>query len=155
MTNPVTIGDCTLYLGDCLEILPTLGKVDCVLTDPPYGINYGKLMRGNGDGNGGLDKNQWKDYGDFEWDKFRPSDNLIRSISKLCPHAIIWVGNYFADLLTPTMRWLVWDKCQSFSLADFELAWTSQNSAGRIFRYSRPRQRVSRSTHLSSARSGK
>lgn len=33
------IGDCTLYLGDCLEILPTLGKVDAVVTDPPYMIN--------------------------------------------------------------------------------------------------------------------
>lgn len=30
------IGDATLYLGDCLEILPTLGKVDAVVTDPPY-----------------------------------------------------------------------------------------------------------------------
>jgi site-specific DNA-methyltransferase (adenine-specific) len=33
-----TIGDCTLYLGDCREILPTLGKVDAVVTDPPYGV---------------------------------------------------------------------------------------------------------------------
>ena len=30
------IGDATLYLGDCLEILPTLDKVDCVFTSPPY-----------------------------------------------------------------------------------------------------------------------
>src|SRR3546814_4451631 len=30
------IGDCELYLGDCLEILPTLGKVDAVISDPPY-----------------------------------------------------------------------------------------------------------------------
>lgn len=30
------IGDCTLYLGNCLEILPTLGNVDAVVTDPPY-----------------------------------------------------------------------------------------------------------------------
>lgn len=30
------VGDATLYLGDCLEILPTLGKVDAVVTDPPY-----------------------------------------------------------------------------------------------------------------------
>jgi len=36
--NPVTIGDATLYLGDCLEILPTLGKVDHVITDPPYDV---------------------------------------------------------------------------------------------------------------------
>jgi DNA modification methylase len=33
------IGDATLYLGDCLEILPTLPKVDAVITDPPYGVN--------------------------------------------------------------------------------------------------------------------
>lgn len=30
------IGDATLYLGDCLEILPTLGRVDHVICDPPY-----------------------------------------------------------------------------------------------------------------------
>jgi site-specific DNA-methyltransferase (adenine-specific) len=30
------IGNATLYLGDCLEIIPTLGKVDAVITDPPY-----------------------------------------------------------------------------------------------------------------------
>ena len=33
------IGDCTLYHGDCLEILPTLGRVDACITDPPYGCN--------------------------------------------------------------------------------------------------------------------
>jgi hypothetical protein len=32
----VVIGDATLYLGDCVHILPTLGKVDAVITDPPY-----------------------------------------------------------------------------------------------------------------------
>lgn len=31
------IGDCTLYLGDCLEVMPTLGQVDAVICDPPYG----------------------------------------------------------------------------------------------------------------------
>jgi len=31
----------TLYLGDCREILPALGKVDAVVTDPPYGMNKG------------------------------------------------------------------------------------------------------------------
>lgn len=33
------IGDCRLLLGDCLEILPTLGKVDAVVTDPPYSVS--------------------------------------------------------------------------------------------------------------------
>jgi len=43
----------TLYLGDCREILPTLGKVDAVVTDPPYGINT------KSDGNGKL--SPWAD----------------------------------------------------------------------------------------------
>ncbi len=34
------IGDCVLYQGDCLEVMPTLGAVDAVVTDPPYGVNY-------------------------------------------------------------------------------------------------------------------
>lgn len=35
----VTIGDCRLILGDCRDVLPTLGKFDAVITDPPYGMN--------------------------------------------------------------------------------------------------------------------
>ena len=41
MTAPIIIGDATLYLGDCLDILPTLPtlpKVGAVITDPPYGM---------------------------------------------------------------------------------------------------------------------
>lgn len=34
--KPVVIGNATLYCGDCMEVLPTLGKVDAVITDPPY-----------------------------------------------------------------------------------------------------------------------
>lgn len=47
MTDPwkrkEVIGNATLYLGDCLEILPTLPKVDAVVTDPPYNVgkDYG------------------------------------------------------------------------------------------------------------------
>ena len=135
-----TIGDATLYLGDCRDILPTLvrKKGICVLTDPPYGIDYGKRMKGNGDGAGGLDANGWKDYGEFTWDKQRPARETFDLIRAFGEAQIIWGGNYFTDLLPPTMQWLIWDKCQrDFSLADFEVAWSSQQSAGRIFDYSR------------------
>ena len=40
MSRVEVIGDCTLYLGDCRDILPTLGPVDAVVTDPPYGVDY-------------------------------------------------------------------------------------------------------------------
>ena len=41
MIEPVRIGDATLYLGDCLEILPTLDKADCLVTDPAYQLTTG------------------------------------------------------------------------------------------------------------------
>ncbi len=41
----VTIGDATLYHGDCLEILPTLPKVDAVITDPPFEAEAHTLQR--------------------------------------------------------------------------------------------------------------
>lgn len=44
MNKPIIIGDATLYLGDCMDILPTLEKVDAVITDPPYGISIDKQM---------------------------------------------------------------------------------------------------------------
>jgi site-specific DNA-methyltransferase (adenine-specific) len=38
MTSPVIIGNATLYMGDCRDILPTLPKVDVVVTSPPYNL---------------------------------------------------------------------------------------------------------------------
>jgi site-specific DNA-methyltransferase (adenine-specific)/modification methylase len=51
MVDKVVIGNATLYHGDCLEILPTLPKVDAVITDPPYGIGLGATA-GTGGGHG-------------------------------------------------------------------------------------------------------
>ena len=44
----VEIGNATLYCGDCVEILPTLPKVDAVITDPPYGVNLGDNVNSRG-----------------------------------------------------------------------------------------------------------
>ncbi len=41
----VHIGDCTLYLGDCLEIVPGIGPIDAVVSDPPYGIKFQSNFR--------------------------------------------------------------------------------------------------------------
>lgn len=55
MSKIVTIGNATLHLGDCRDILPTL-TVDAVVTDPPYGINAKLGMGGGTKGDGGM----WK-----------------------------------------------------------------------------------------------
>lgn len=54
----VEIGNATLYLGDCMDILPTLDKVDAVITDPPYSETThanAKSNRGKGHGNKAID----------------------------------------------------------------------------------------------------
>jgi len=126
------IGDCTLYLGDCLEVMPALGNVDAVVTDPPYGIGADEAAAKN------KGKWGWKYYGESEWDRFRPSSEIFATIKMQSKEQIVWGGNYFTDMLPPTMRWLVWDKGQrDFSLADCEFAWTSQQKAARVFNYAR------------------
>ena len=126
--NKIEIGNATLYLGDCAEILPNLGQFDAVVTDPPYGIKAGREKPHNG----------WKDYGIADWDLTRPKKEIFDLIQKISKESIIWGGNYFTDWLPPSMQWLVWDKGQrDFSLADCEFAWSSQNKAARIFDYSR------------------
>jgi DNA modification methylase len=126
------IGRATLYLGDCRDILPTLGKVDAVVTDPPYGINAARDRNSQEWG--------WRDYPESGWDKERPSAECFASVLAASPLQIIWGGNYFTDMLPAShmSKWLVWDKGQEgFSLADCELAWCSFNGAIRRINYHR------------------
>ena len=124
------IGNATLYLGDCLTVLPTLASADAVITDPPYGINHARDRNSAKDG--------WVDYPASGWDRERPSKEAFSLLLKAGKDQIIWGGNYFTDYLPPTMQWLVWDKGQrDFSLADCEFAWSSQQKAARIFNYAR------------------
>jgi DNA modification methylase len=103
------IGDCTLYLGDCLDILPTLGPVDAVVTDPPYGIGAAKRAHSNL----GMPSKDWDSTpGEVSW------------VVAMNLPAIIWGGNYFP--LPPSRRFLVWDKTpMPPSYAFGELAWTN------------------------------
>lgn len=122
----VQIGDATLYLGDCAELLPTFPRVCALVTDPPYGINKDGQVRTTG-GNGGRKAHEF-----LGWDGERPADAVFELMLASADAHIIWGGNYFADLLPPTMKWLVWDKGQRINQSDGELAWTSMQSALRI-----------------------
>jgi site-specific DNA-methyltransferase (adenine-specific)/modification methylase len=119
------IGYATLYLGDCMDILPTLDKVDAVITDPPYGINENSKKVAS---RGKLASP--KDYGDFDWDKAPPTDNLIELIRTKGQYQAFFGGNYFT--LPPTSCWLVWDKLNGDNdFADCELCWTNWHKAVR------------------------
>jgi DNA modification methylase len=125
----VVIGDATLYLADCMDVLPTLGRFDACITDPPYGINAAARDRKNEKSN-----HYFKIYEASDWDKERPSSELFACLIGISEHQIIFGGNYFSDFLSPSMGWLVWDKTQrGMSQADGEMAWTSFNNAMRIF----------------------
>lgn len=126
MTEPVVIGNATLYLGDCREILPILPKVDAVVTDPPYGIGKDGQLHTTG-GHGGR-----KAYEFMGWDSERPTPETFTLLLAAANDAVIWGGNYFADLLPPTGKWFVWDKGQRINQSDGELAWTNRQGALRI-----------------------
>lgn len=115
----------TLYLGDCREILPTLGMLDAIVTDPPYGIGENDKKVAS---RGKLAKP--KDYGSFDWDKEVPPRWLIAMLMQISRYQIIFGGNYYD--LPPTNCWLIWDKKNgSNDFADCELAWTNMSKAVR------------------------
>jgi site-specific DNA-methyltransferase (adenine-specific)/modification methylase len=129
MTEKVTIGNAELYHGDCMEILPTLPKVDAVVTDPPYGIGE---AAGKNKSRGKLAIA--KDFGNDSWDDKPISDDLIFTVRAAATWCALFGGNYYS--LPPTSCWLVWDKLNGDSdFADCELAWTNFPKAVRRIRF--------------------
>jgi hypothetical protein len=114
----------TLYNADCRDVLPGIGRVDAVVTDPPYGI--GEKMQG---GTWGAAEK----YADFRrWDVAPSADNLAL-LRAMAPAVVLWGGNYFD---APAARcWLIWDKTNSVqTMADVELAWTNFDRPAKRFR---------------------
>jgi site-specific DNA-methyltransferase (adenine-specific)/modification methylase len=108
-----------------MDILPTLPKVDAVITDPPYGIGE---ARANNKSRSCLA--QSKDYGVSDWDDMPPSDELIDLMRSKGEFQAFFGGNYFT--LPPTSCWLVWDKLNGNNdFADCELVWTNWPKAVR------------------------
>ena len=116
-----TIGDCRLILGDCRDVLPTLGRVDAVVTDPPYGIEY---------------KSHLENLGAQRFEAIVNDDgNLdLRSILTFAPIVLSFGANCYPHQLPHRGRWLCWDKRTIDGSADkmmgspFELAWASKTS---------------------------
>jgi site-specific DNA-methyltransferase (adenine-specific) len=130
-----------LYLGDCREILPLLGHVDAVVTDPPYGIK--EAAGKNASRSKPLGGYQLKmpgktiiarDFGNAVWDNQPIDDDLLTAVRAAAKWIIIFGGNYYS--LPPSSCWLVWDKLNGDSdFADCELAWTNLPKAVRRIRF--------------------
>ena len=117
------IGAATLYLGDSMEVLPTLPKVDAVITDPPYGI--------------GIAANPVRQMHErLDWDAATPDESVLSAVIQAGAVAVVWGGNYFD--LPPSQCFLVWDKVQpqDFSLAMCEQAWTNKKGPAKLYRQS-------------------
>lgn len=113
----------TLMLGDCRDIVPTLGRVDAVVTDPPYGI--------------GIANNPVRQkHARSDWDDAPPDATVFEMLAKCSSDQIIWGGNYFG--MPASQGFLVWDKRQpeTFSLAMCEMAWCSRQHPAKIWRQS-------------------
>jgi len=110
----VEIGNATLYLGDCMDILPTLAKVDAVITDPPFGVgNFVQTtgsLRGRGSEIGKA----------VDWNEFAPPPEFFTLIQSISKHRIIWGANFF-NCFEDRGGAIIWDKAQqmpNFSKAD-------------------------------------
>ncbi len=117
-------GSMQLVNMDCLEYLKTLPdkSVDLVLTDPPYGIKACK-------GVGGFGSSKTDRHYSGGWDSSRPSKEYFNEMIRVSKNAIIFGGNYFADLLPQGNHWIVWDKKGDIKFqnpySDCELIWTN------------------------------
>ena len=120
----------TLYLGDCREVLPTLGRVDAVVTDPPYGL--GDILKSSS-----TQKSAWRKH--FreeapEWDRATADAALMLAVAG-CDSAIVFGGQFYN--LPPSRGWLVWNKIvRNWSSSECELAWTNIEMPNRAFDYS-------------------
>jgi DNA modification methylase len=112
---PVRIGDAVLYLGDCLEILPTLGPVDAVVTDPPYGIGV-SLGVDSGKSDGGM----WKDV-EIKGDNSTEMRDAMLSIIGGIPFAIL--GSHKQPMPKGTQATLVWEKGNHVGCGDLAMPW--------------------------------
>ena len=101
--------DVTLYQGDCREILPTLGRFDAVVTDPPYGISHSS--------NHGASWQKTKIANDF--------DTSARDwVAELCAEIpSVFFGTWKTPPVTNAKACVVWDKGPAFGMGDLSIPW--------------------------------
>lgn len=123
MIERVVIGNATLYLGDCMEVLPTLPKVDAVITDPPYGMAWNTDSKRFTGGQRIVNKGEGRD----DWGAIHADDEPFDPSPWLrFDKVIVWGANHYAARL-PVGTTLVWlkkdDHLFGTFLSDAEIGW--------------------------------
>lgn len=129
-----------IYCGDAVDsdTLTTLigDGVDVAYVDPPYGIsedtNRGEKKRE------GISQNY--DFPEVHGDdSIEIAVDSHRVLSEFdIPLMVYWGANNYAHQLPASKGWIVWDKredVESDDNSDFELAWTNQDRASRMYRH--------------------
>lgn len=134
------LGQHRLICGDCtytetFDALMNGEKCDCVLTDPPYGIN---AVGDNGEVGADFGIAQKGKYSKvIADDTTETAEQAYYQLSQICDKLILWGGNYFLDFLPPSDGWLIWDKRNDSGIrntfADGEMAWCSFHTPVRIY----------------------
>lgn len=131
-----------VYNMDCMEGMKEYPDkyFELAIVDPVYGgVTQGGYMTDNIQGRqigNGLGKQ--KGYYSGLWQQGKTSKDYFDELFRVSKNQIIWGGNYFIEEINKdTQCWLVWDKKhpEGITFADAELAWTSFDSAVRIFRF--------------------
>ena len=122
------IGRAVLVQADCRDVLPVLPKVDACVTDPPYGIGEAA-----GKSKTRVNLAPAIDYGNDDWDNEPIEPETMAKVRTAARWLIIFGGNYYD--CPPASCWLVWDKENTGTFADCELAWTNLPKAVRRIRY--------------------
>ena len=87
-------GAVRLILGDCRDILPTLGKVDAVVTDPPYGVGFA----GSATKHSQRDGNSYASFDDTPENVLAECVPAVRAAVAICRSGIVTPGNACAHL---------------------------------------------------------
>jgi DNA modification methylase len=124
--------DVEIYMGDCLDVLPTLQKVDACVTDPPYGLDDWNNRGANA-------KRNFADQHAHtqEWDIHITAEH-VKAMLASSKHQIIFGANHFCNLLPGTKQMFVWNKhLRDMHFSDCEIAWCSGwREACRVFDFS-------------------
>lgn len=125
---------------DCMDAMREFPDkyFDLAIVDPVYGdVSQGGYMTHNNGQLIGTGKARSKGYHAALWHQEKTPPQYFTELFRVSKNQIIWGGNYFAPDLPASQCWIIWDKQhpETITFADCELAWTSFNSATRIFRF--------------------